>query len=74
MALATVPPLLTVYTPGYYAYIEGSYPRLPDHSAVLQSPWVKTEGVVCQYNLWYFMHGYDVGELAIAVEVSALLG
>ena len=55
--------------PGYYAYIEGSYPRVENHTAVLQSPWIKTEGVSCSYDFWYFMHGSDVGSLTIDMEV-----
>ena len=28
---------------GHFAYIETSYPRIPDDKAILTSPWIKTE-------------------------------
>lgn len=53
-----------VYThPGWYVYIEASYPRLPNDKAILTLPHIYKTGPRCELRFWYHMMGSGVGTL-----------
>ncbi|XP_047128245.1 MAM and LDL-receptor class A domain-containing protein 1 isoform X1 [Hydra vulgaris] len=50
---------------GTYAYIEASYPRKPNDTAVLRSPPIRaTLGAVC-FSFYFHMHGADINALNV---------
>ena len=52
-----------VVSPGWYMFIEASYPRLPNDKAILTLPHIYKTGPRCELRFWYHMMGSGIGSL-----------
>ena len=50
---------------GYYMYIETSWPRVSNDTAILQSPKMKSDGHKRCFEFYYHMNGWHMGELYV---------
>ncbi|RDD40324.1 MAM and LDL-receptor class A domain-containing protein 2 [Trichoplax sp. H2] len=55
---------------GVYYYIETSFPRTVNQTAMLGSPTLKSPSSTCAMRFWYSMNGPSVGSLRISTRTS----
>ncbi|XP_065061724.1 MAM and LDL-receptor class A domain-containing protein 1-like isoform X2 [Rhopilema esculentum] len=52
---------------GYFVFTEASYPRKPNHNAVLSTPVMESDGKPRCLDFYYHMYGSGVGSMVVSV-------